>query len=79
MSRNIEDALKEIIEENYSKKVPENWNIQYSGNTQLQFSNSDSVKSRVENILSHKNDVDIYGLNFKVNGKEVTVDDSGVK
>jgi len=77
MSRNIEEALKEIVENKYSKKIPENWNLQYSGNTKLEFSKSDSVKTRVENILSHKEEVDIYGLNFKVSGKEVTIDDSG--
>lgn len=79
MSRNIEEALQEIVEENYSRKVPERWNIQYSGNTKLEFKENDSVKSRVENILSHKDDVNIYGLNFKVNGKEVTIDDSGIE
>lgn len=75
MSRNIEEALQEIVEENYSRKVPERWNIQYSGNTKLEFKENDSVKSRVENILSHKDEVNVYGLNFEVNGKEVTVSD----
>lgn len=75
MSKNIEEALQEIVEKNYSKRVPENWNIQYSGNTKLEFQENDSVKNRVENILSHKDDINIYGLNFKVNGKEVTVSD----
>lgn len=75
MSKNIEEALQEIVEKKYSKKIPENWNIQYSGSTKLEFKESDSIGNRVKNILSHKEEVDVYGLNFKVNGKEVVLHD----
>lgn len=78
MSKNIEEALQEIVEKNYSKKIPETWNIQYSGNTKLNFKDTDSIQNRIENILTHKNEVDIYGLNFKVKGKEYSINDSGV-
>lgn len=72
----IVEALQEIVEKNYSRKIPENWNIQYSGNTKLNFKESDSVKSRVENILSHKDEVNLYGLNFTVDNQEHTIDES---
>lgn len=72
----IVEALQEIVEKNYLRKIPENWNIQYSGNTKLNFKESDSVKSRVENILSHKDEVNLYGLNFTVDNQEHTIDES---
>lgn len=72
----IIEELEKITKSDYSNKTPDFWNIQYSGKTKLNFEDNDSVKSRIENILSHKDEVNLYGLNFKVENEEVTIDES---
>lgn len=78
MSKHIEQALEQVKEMGYSKQVPDSWKLQYSGETKLEFQKNQSLESRVNSILEAKDNVNIFGLNFKVNGQEHWIDDSEV-
>ena len=72
------DMEKELSKLTTSNDTPESFKVQYSGEIQLDFSNTKTLGSKVEKILSAKDEIDVYGINWVVQGKEHSIDDSGI-
>ena len=78
MTTGMKQLLCDIINSPEGQKVPQDWRVQYSGQ-KLYFNEDESLASRCSTILTSNHFIDLYGINYKLDGVEYSLDDTGFK